>query len=66
MNESHAGAMTMCYLGVIIYMSVSLTGCRTEEVRVMVKSRSTMAWFCFPDIPVNRQPKVPEADAILN
>ena len=66
MNESHAGAVTMRFSGVTISMSVSPTGCRAEEVRVMVKSRSAMAWFCFPDFPANRLPKVPEEDAILN
>ena len=66
MNQSNAGAVTMRFSGVTISTSVSPTGCRAEEVWVMVKSHSTMAWFCFPDFPANRLPMVPEEDAILN
>ena len=56
----------MRFSGVNISTSESPTSCRAEEVRVMVKSRSAMAWFCFPDFPANRLPKVPEEDAVSN
>ena len=57
----------MQFLGVTISTSVSLTGCRAEEVRAMVKSRSVRAWDCLTaPFPANRLPKVPEEDAISN
>ena len=57
MNESHAGAVTLRFSVVTISTSVSPTGCKAEELRAMVKSRSARAWLCFPTpFPVNRLP----------